>query len=126
LFMPDGGNRDTLYQDGVYLTAGQHKGDMLKALLKKTGTPAPDVVILADDKAENLQAMMEAFQGSGTVVHAWRYSGEDANVAALDTQEATAQWEAIRPALLTIEEVFGPDNFEVPAPPDCRSEFIRE
>ncbi len=116
LFMPEGGSRDTLYQDGVYLTAGQHKGDMLKALLKKTGAPAPAVVVLADDKAENLQAMMEAFQGSATSVHAWRYSREDDNVAALNTQEATIQWNAARPALMTIEEVFGPDNFEMPEP----------
>lgn len=35
LFIPEGSERETLYQDGVYLTAGQHKGLMLKSLLNK-------------------------------------------------------------------------------------------
>jgi CheY-like chemotaxis protein len=74
------------------------------------------LIVLADDKAENLQAIMETFEGSGTAVHAWRYSREDANVAALDTQQAAAQWDAAEPALMTIEEVFGPDNFDLPEP----------
>jgi len=74
---------------------------------------------MADDKAENLQAVMETFEGSGIWVHAWRYSGEDINVAALNIPEAAAQWNAARPALMTIEEVFGPDNFEL-APPSAR------
>jgi hypothetical protein len=118
-FIPEGGTRAALYQDGVFLTAGQHKGDMLKALLEKTGVAAPTVVVMADDKAENLQAVMETFEGSGIWVHAWRYSGEDVNVAALNIPEAAAQWDAARPALMTIEEVFGPDNFEL-APPSAR------
>jgi len=115
-FVPEGGERDALYQDGVFLTAGQHKGVMLKALLTKTGAASPALIVLADDKAENLQAIMETFEGSGTAVHAWRYSREDANVAALDTQQAAAQWDAAEPALMTIEEVFGPDNFDLPEP----------
>jgi len=119
LFIPEGGERESLYQDGVFMTAGQHKGAMLKALLDKTGVAAPAVIVMADDKAENLQAVMETFEGSGIWVHAWRYSGEDVNVAALNIPEAAAQWNAARPALMTIEEVFGPDNFEL-APPSAR------
>ena len=114
-FIPEGGTRAALYQDGVFLTAGQHKGDMLKALLDKTGTGQPAVIVIADDKAENLQAVMETFEGSGTAVHAWRYSREDSNVATLDTQEVAAQWDAVRPALMKIEQIFGPDNFDLPA-----------
>ena len=115
LFVPEGGTRAALYQDGVFLTAGQHKGDMLKALLDKTGAGAPAVIIMVDDKAENLQTVMETFEGSGTAVHAWRYSREDSNVAMLDTREAAAQWNAVRPALMKIEQIFGPDNFDLPA-----------
>jgi hypothetical protein len=114
LFIPEGGTRTALYQDGVFLTAGQHKGDMLKALLDKTGAGSPTVVVMADDKAENLHAVMETFEGSGTAVHAWRYSREDNNVATLDTQESAAQWNAVRPALMKIEQIFGTDNFDLP------------
>ena len=113
-FIPEGGSREALYEEGVFLTAGQHKGVMLKALLARTGTPAPAVITMADDKAENLQAVMETFEGTGTAVHTWRYTREDDNVASLNTQEAAAQWNAVRPALIKIEEVFGPDNFDLP------------
>lgn len=121
-FIPADSKFATLYQDGVYLTSGQHKGVMLKALLEKSGVSAPRVIIAVDDKSENLRAVMETFKGSGTSVHAWRYSREDENAATLNTQQAAEQWEMIRPALVTIEGVFGPDNFEVPPMPDCRSE----
>jgi len=116
-FIPQGGTLPALYQDGVFLTAGQDKGAMVKALLDKTGVEAPLVIVVADDKAEHLQAITETFAGSATSVHAWRYSREDDNVEALNTQEAAAQWDAVRPALMTIEAVFGADNFEVPEPP---------
>lgn len=113
-FIPAGGTREAHYEDGVFLTAGQHKGDMIRALLDKTGARNPAVIVMADDKAENLHAVMETFEGSETVVHAWRYSREDANVSGLDTQKAAAQWDIARPALVTLEEVFGPDNFALP------------
>lgn len=115
LFLPAGAERETLYEEGVYFTSGQHKGDMLKALLAKTGTAAPAVIVMADDKAENLEAVMAAFEGTTTSVHAWRYSREDANVAAFDAREAAAQWNALKPALMKIEQIFGPDNFDLPA-----------
>ena len=114
-FIPEDGTRAALYQDGVFLTAGQHKGDMLRALLDKTGAGAPAVIVMADDRAENLQAVMDTFEGSGTAIHAWRYNREDDNVATLDTHEAAAQWNAVRPALMKIELIFGPDNFDLPA-----------
>ena len=113
-FVPEGGTRPARYEEGVFLTAGQHKGDMIKALLAKTGTPAPKVIIMVDDKQSNLQDVMEAFKGSGTAVLAWRYTREDKYVAAFDAQEAAAQWNAIRPALVKIEQIFGPDNFDLP------------
>ena len=113
-FIPAGGSRQARYEDGVFLTAGQHKGAMLNALLGKTGTTPPEVVVMVDDKAENLHAVMETFDGSQTAIHAWRYSGEDANVAGLDTREAAAQWNMAKPALMQLELIFGPDNFDLP------------
>jgi len=114
-FLPDNGLRPARYEEGVFLTAGQHKGAMLKALLAKTGTPAPTVIVFADDKAQNLQDMMETYEGSGIAIHAWRYSREDDIVAALDGQEAAAEWDAVKPALMKIEQIFGTDNFDLPA-----------
>jgi len=113
-FIPEGGERPALYEDGVFLTAGQHKGVMMKALLDRTELPYPSIIIMADDKAENLAAMMETFTGTGTWVHAWRYTAEDGNVAAFDGPKAATQWDQLEPALQTINQVLGPDNYDLP------------
>jgi len=112
-FVPDGGERPALYEDGVFLTAGQHKGRMLEALLVKTGVERPAAIVMADDKQENLDAIWESFAGGASGVHAWRYTREDPVVAAFDAAGATGQWEALRPALLQIQSVLGPDNYEL-------------
>lgn len=113
-FLPEGGERPVHYEDGVYMTAGQNKGVMLKALLQKAGLPAPTLIIMADDKESNLRDVQTTFSWSGTAVHGWRYSGEDAAVNAFDAAAAAAQWEVLRPALKQIEYVLGPDNFSLP------------
>lgn len=113
-FMPEGGERPARYEDGVFLTAGQDKGVMLKALLAKTGQPNPTLIIVADDKEDNLRSVQTSFSWSGTAVHGWRYSGEDAAVKAFDGAAAAAQWDALWPALQQVEDAVGPDNFSLP------------
>jgi hypothetical protein len=113
-FIPAGGTRPARYEDGVFLTAGQHKGDMLKALLDKTGVSYPKVVVVADDKERNLQMILESFEDSGTSIHAWRYNREDENVATLNYSLNDRQWKQLRPALQKIQQLLGPDNFNFP------------
>ena len=108
------------YEDGVLLTSGQHKGEMNRALLDKTGTPMPAVIVMADDKMANLDDVLETFTPLPPSVNAWRYTREDANVAAFDADEAAAQWEALKPALVTVEAVLGADHFSLPEPEERR------
>jgi hypothetical protein len=119
-FVPEGGERTALYEDGVFLTAGQHKGRMLDALLAKTGVERPAAIIMADDKQENLDAIWESFAESDSAVHVWRYTREDPVVAAFDAVQAAAQWDALRPALLQIQGVLGPDNYELAERAACK------
>ena len=88
---------------------------MLEALLKQTGVTAPEIIVIVDDKAENLDAVMETFGSSATSVHAWRYTREDSSVAAFDAEEAERMWNELKPSLLEIQEVLGPDNYDLPA-----------
>jgi hypothetical protein len=101
------------YEDGVFMTAGQHKGKMLSALLQKTRTELPDVIVIADDKQKNLDAIKETFSALDVPVRAWRYSAEDENVASFDTAKANAEWESIEAALRQIQQVLGPDNYNL-------------
>lgn len=73
-FLPAGGNRPVVYKDGVFFTAGQNKGLMLKALLEKTGDPQPVLIVMADQSRESLNEVMKEFSWSSTKVQAWRYT----------------------------------------------------
>ena len=115
-FQPEGLPRPVRYEDGVVFAAGQDKGLVLQDLLKRSGEDAPLLIVMADDKQDNLKAVMKAFSWTPTKVQAWRYTGEDANVQAFDAEAAAGQWEALQPALMQLEALFGPDNFDLPPP----------
>ena len=121
-FMPVENGRLSLYEDGVFLTAGQHKGQMLYALLEKTGTHLPAVIVMADDKQKNLDAVKETFSALNIPVHAWRYTGEDENVREFNPDLADSQWNSIEDALRQIQQALGPDNYDLSGavlPPVC-------
>ena len=71
---------------------------------------------MTDDKQDNLNQVMSAFSWSGTKVHAWRYTREDATIEAFDPDKAAALWSELKPPLERIEELLGPDNFDLPPP----------
>ena len=121
-FIPVENGRMSRYEDGVFLTAGQHKGQMLYALLEKTATELPRVIVMADDKQKNLDAVIETFSALQVPVHAWRYSGEDGNVRSFDPELANTQWKSIEDSLRTIQQVLGADNYDLSTavlPPEC-------
>ena len=123
-FQLDGDSRPVRFEDGVFFTAGQNKGEMLQALLLKTASPWPTIIVMADDKVKNLQDMLDAFHDDGTSVQAFRYRAEDARVAAFDGEEAAQQWNEAEPALQELQHQFGPDNYALPepgAPTGCTS-----
>ena len=122
-FIPVDNGRLSRYEDGVFMTAGQHKGRMLYALLQKTGTAMPAVIVMADDKQKNLDAVKETFSALEVPVHAWRYSREDEYVASFDPEKAHAQWKSIEAALRQIQQVLGPDNYDLSSavlPAECQ------
>ncbi len=124
-FIPVENGRLSLYEDGVFLTAGQHKGQMLYALLSKTGTRMPAVIVITDDKQKNLDAVKETFSALEIPVHAWRYAGEDENVKNFDPGQANARWKSIEGALLQVQQVLGPDNYDLRSaglPVECRND----
>jgi hypothetical protein len=114
-FTPEGFARPAHYEDGVLFAAGQDKGLALQGLLERSGAEKPVLILMVDDKRANLQQVMRAFSWTATKVHAWHYTREQPVVDAFDPAAAARQWEALRPALLQIEQLLGPDNFDLPA-----------
>lgn len=75
-FTPQGADQPVSYQKGVFLTAGQDKGLMLKALLEKSGEAEPVLIVFTDKQQSNLNKVMKAFSWTNTKVHAWLYTRE--------------------------------------------------
>ena len=82
----------------------------------------PTVIVMADDKQKNLDAVKQTFSALDIPVHSWRYNGEDKNVENFDSDKAHAQWQSIEHALRQLQLVLGPDNYDLTSavrPTEC-------
>jgi hypothetical protein len=82
----------------------------------------PSVIVMTDDKQENLDAVKETFSALNIPLHAWRYTGEDENVRAFNAEQAASHWQSIEESLRKIQQVMGPDNYDLKdtvLPPEC-------
>jgi hypothetical protein len=66
--------RPVSYMDGVYMTAGQHKGVMLKVLLHKSGRHFSHIIFV-DDHKKHTDRMIAALKDSSDV-YAFHYTKE--------------------------------------------------
>ena len=114
IYMPEGGVRFVRYEDGVLMTSGQHKGDMLASLLAKTSYPTPKAVIVVDDNAKNLDAYGEYALKENINLSSVLYIGEEKVLAEFDAVKAQRQWLAVRDSLKTLQAEFGPDHYTLP------------
>lgn len=86
--------REVSYMNGVYMTAGQHKGAMLKTLLHKTGTRFK-AIIFADDHEKHTIRMSDTFKNENIDLTTFRYSKIDPvveNFKKSNKKEVHNQW----------------------------------
>jgi hypothetical protein len=91
-----------VFKDGLYLTSGQNKGYMLRALLQKTGTDAC-AVVFADNKEVYSQQMQAAFKNQNAYVATFRYSREDDHMDEFkngDKTPVTQAWGRLKSKLM--------------------------
>ena len=80
--------RAVTYSDGIFMTAGQHKGYMLRTLLARTVRAHSDndpyanfsAIVFVDDHVKHTRRVHEAFRDSPIDLATFRYSREDGNV----------------------------------------------
>ena len=82
-----GSPRRVTYSEGIYMTAGQHKGYMLKTLLARSTRASANqpfahfkAIVFVDDHQKHVDRMQEAFAGDSIDLATFRYSREDGNV----------------------------------------------
>ena len=77
LFQLSEGAPSVRYAEGVFYIDGQDKGEMLRALIEKSGAPMPILILVVDHEQKSLNSVMKAFSMQTTKTHAWLYTGHD-------------------------------------------------
>lgn len=98
--------RPVSYGNGIYMTAGQHKGFMLRTLLARTDREFKAIVFV-DDHDKHTQRMSEAFKNSGITTACFHYTREQPAVDDFDKSDKEAvsnQWRSLKSVL---SEIFG-------------------
>ena len=77
--------RPVTYANGIYMTAGQHKGYMLKTLLARAVTTEKTTrsfkaIVFVDDHDKHTNRMHDAFAGDSIELYTYHYMQEDGNV----------------------------------------------
>jgi len=80
------------YSEGVCMTAGQHKGVMLRMLLHKTNNVGKfKAIVFVDDGRHHIKNVREAFEDQPEEVVTFRYSREDPNVDRFNANQTGAK-----------------------------------
>ncbi len=92
------------YENGIFLTQGQHKGSMLKTLLAKSGSTVKAVVFV-DDRSHHLEGMQQAFEARPEAVFTVQYQHELDRIESFKASDKTAvtrQWCAFAAGLSAV------------------------
>ncbi|WP_374075218.1 DUF2608 domain-containing protein [Bdellovibrio bacteriovorus] len=98
--------KPSVYEDGVFFTAGQHKGAMLRSILCKTKKYYP-VIVFVDDTEKHVDRVLKSYEPYNVNVISMRYGAMDGQVENFkksDKREAIDDWAKIKSVL---ESVFG-------------------
>lgn len=105
-FKPDGieNAREISYQDGIVMSSGQNKGQILKWLLKKTGANFKAIVFV-DDTLRNIENVEKEYPEDKSVT-TFYYTHEEARVKKFekDKSQANAEWKKLKPLLQFYEK----------------------
>ena len=89
------------YSNGIMMTAGQHKGYMLRNLLARSKRTFRSIVFV-DDHKKHTTRMTEAFRDSGITTACFNYVREQENVKAFqesDKDAVTKKWKQLNNAI---------------------------
>ena len=90
--------RPVLYTNGIFMTAGQHKGMMLLTLLKKSNRDIKAVVYV-DDNVRHVGSVFSAAVARNIEVSSFQYQHEDVRVQRFqysDKADMDAEWAAVK------------------------------
>jgi len=89
------------YDDGIMMTAGQHKGAMLLPLLHDTKDDI-DAIVYDDDNIRHVANVYAAVLARGKEITAFHYTREDPNIKKFDyssKKDTTRRWKKLQSVL---------------------------
>ncbi len=94
------GVRPVTYSEGIFMTAGQHKGVMLKTLLQRADRTFKGIVFV-DDAIKHVENVFHSFKDTSTEIVSFHYTKEALNVDTFNTsdkekQKTTQEWDSLR------------------------------
>ncbi len=98
--------RAVSFFNGMFMSAGQNKGIMLKTLLFKTNKSFK-AIVLVDDSVKNVKNMQAVYKGSDIDVYTFRYAFDDSlkrQFKKSNKVNCIRQWKTFKKAQ---EEIFG-------------------
>jgi len=93
--------RPISYDNGIMMTAGQHKGAMLLTLLHDTKDDI-DVIVYDDDNIRHVANVYAAVLARGREITAFHYTREDQNIKKFDydsKKDVTRRWRKLQSVL---------------------------
>ena len=99
--------REVSFENGVFMTAGQHKGVMLLTLLEHA-VETPKAVVFVDDHGRHVHRVYDSLARRGIEVTSFHYHREDDNVKRFrygDKTDVDRRWRRLEVAL---SDVFSP------------------
>jgi len=96
-----GAPRPVMFQSGVFLAAGQHKGAILRAYWKRHEM-RHKALLFVDDHKRHLDRVKEAFLDEEVELRLFRYTRTDAKVERFrrsDKKDVAEKWRTLRAAL---------------------------
>lgn len=120
LMLSDDRPRSVIYEDGVYFTAGQHKGAMLRLLLtnKQYMNKIKAVVFIDDSYEKHVLGMMMALDNVGIEHFAYGYDAEKEIVDKFNNnvelkKEVGREWCDLAVTLPVINKLYGDTQFPI-------------
>jgi hypothetical protein len=98
--------RPISYENGIMMTAGQHKGYMLRTLLARSQDTF-EAIVFVDDHKKHTTRMLDAFKDSGTTTACFHYVFEQPNVDAFNESNKELVAEKWQKLSDVIADVFG-------------------
>ena len=89
--------RDISYQDGIVLSSGQHKGAILRAIIKRFDY-SPKAIVFIDDQKKHTERVEASFKDTGIETWSFRYGARDAEVEKFnksDKHKVTHDWQSL-------------------------------